>query len=70
MSCEICGRSSCSRAFHSREAVSAFDDVADGVKDRKRHSLLYSINRIKDVKYVDDKDYVNLDDVINIIESY
>lgn len=70
MSCEICGRSNCCKAFHSRESVDEFDSIADGIKDRMRKNLVYSIDRIKNKEDVNGDDYVKLSEVIDIIESY
>lgn len=46
MSCEICGRNSCSRVFHSLESQNEFDEVADKVKDRIKAELKHNVNRL------------------------
>lgn len=70
MSCEICGRGNCTRSFHSFESQDEVDNIADDIKERMRSSLLYSIRRIKDVIESDGVDYVNFDEVENVIENY
>ena len=71
MSCEICGRSNCTRSFHSLESQSEFDDVADGVKNRMKESITYRLNRLKTiVNPENDSDYINLDEAIRIVEDY
>lgn len=71
MSCEICGRSNCTRSFHSLEAQADFDDVADGIKERMRHVLLYRLERLKTiVNPENDADYINLAEAIKVIEDY
>lgn len=36
MPCEICGKKSCTKSFHSIETQEEFDSVADKVKDTMR----------------------------------
>ena len=69
MSCEICGRSSCSKSFHSIDEQQEFDIQADDIKDRMGISLAYKINRLDCIED-NEKYYVSLDEVIEIIESY
>lgn len=69
MSCEICGKSSCTRSFHSLESQEEFDDVADKVKDRMREYLLRQVNRLEYIES-DDEIYVKLSDVVEKIEEY
>ena len=70
MSCEICGRGNCTRSFHSLEEQNDYDDVADTIKERMRNHLLYKVSRIKDVQNIDGKDYIQLDEVNDIINYY
>jgi hypothetical protein len=70
MSCEICGRSSCTRSFHSLESQNEFDNIADAVKDRMRTHLLRAVGWIKDSIEVEGKEYVLLSDVESIIDGY
>lgn len=69
MSCELCGRGSCCKSFHSLEEQSNFDDVADGIKERAVACIANDVNRL-DYEYIGDKVYVDLDDVIAVIEGY
>lgn len=70
MSCEICGKNNCTRSFHSFEAQNEFDNVADNIKDRMRDILLYKVSRIKDEREIEDKTYIPLDEVNDIINDY
>lgn len=76
MACEICGRASCTRSFHSLEEQEEFDKVnqTDRIKDKMRNYLVKEINRLNPIaNYVDNEDsddYVKLSDVIGIIENY
>ena len=73
MSCEICGRSNCSKSFHSRESVDEFDNIADDVKDRMRNVLISKINRLEPYLVCEDKadvGFVILSKVIDIINEY
>lgn len=69
MTCEICGRGACSRVFHSIEEQQSFDDVADNIKDRAKEIIAYRINRL-DFEWIGDKTYVNLDDVLSVVDDY
>jgi len=71
MSCEICGRNSCVKSFHSLEEQSDFDNIADDIKDRMRSYLSNKINRLSCYEVEGESGYfVNLDDVIGIIDYY
>jgi len=70
MACEICGRTSCTRSFHSLEEQERFDTIADPVKERMRRSLIYDISRLETTADDDNDEYVLLSDVIEIIENY
>lgn len=69
MTCEICGRGACSRVFHSIEEQQSFDDVADNIKDRAKEIIAYRINRL-DFEWIGDETYVNLDDVLSVVDDY
>ncbi len=71
MSCEICGRNSCSRVFHSLESQEEFDDVADGVKDTMRSYIENKLNRL-DCHEIEGEDgyFINLQDALDIVEDY
>lgn len=69
MACEICGRNSCTRSFHSIEEQDNFDEIANQIKDRMKSSLKYRIERLDD--YGDEtRILVDLDEVLSIIDSY
>lgn len=74
MGCEICGRNSCTKSFHSIEEQQSFDKMADDIKDRMGQTLAYRINRLKTISNYgdndDNEDYVKLSDVISIIDGY
>jgi hypothetical protein len=71
MSCEICGRGTCTRSFHSLEEQLAYDNAYDGIKDKIKSNLLCKINRLSTISnYGDNEDYIKLDEVINIINDY
>jgi hypothetical protein len=69
MSCEICGRSSCTKSFHSLESQKEFDDTTDSVKDRMRTIILGRLERCAYINYEEDV-YIKLDDAIKIVEDY
>lgn len=75
MGCEICGRSACTRSFHSLEAQEEFDRVnkTDEIKDRLKSIIERQVNRLKTISnYGDDsdnEDYVKLSEVIDIVQS-
>lgn len=74
MGCEICGRNSCTKGFHSIEEQQLFDKIADDIKDRMGQTLAYRINGLKTISNYgdndDNEDYVKLSDVISIIDGY
>ena len=69
MSCEICGRHSCCKSYHSLEEQSNFDNIADNVKSRAIRVISNKISRI-DGHYHGNNYYIKLEDVIKIIENY
>lgn len=70
MACEICGRNSCTRSFHSLEEQSTFDEVADSAKNRMKDVLRRQIERLKDYGNDDSRTLVDIGEVIDVIESY
>lgn len=70
MACEICGRSNCTRSFHSLEEQESFDTIADAVKYRMREYLIAKINRLNDWSSDENVYLVDLSEVIDIINSY
>lgn len=70
MACEICGRSSCTRVFHSLQEQYEFDNVnkTDQIKDRLKSIIEKRVNRLKG-DYIEDEYYVKLSDVIDVISS-
>lgn len=70
MACELCGRMSCTRSFHTLEEQNQFDSYADEVKERMKEVLKYKINRLQD-KGKDMEYYlVDISEVIDIIDNY
>jgi len=69
MSCEICGKSNCTKSFHSIEEQTTFDDIADSVKDKMKECLIHRIERL-DGHYHGDNFYLKLENVIKTIEDY
>ncbi len=69
MSCEICGRGSCTRSFHSLEAQEEFDNTADQIKERARDFIKDKVERLKG-DHIEDEYYVKLEDVLNVIDDY
>jgi len=69
MSCEICGRSSCTRSFHSLEEQQNFDDIQDPIKDKLIDKIKYRVDRIDGEWHTDDEYWIRYDDVIKLIED-
>jgi hypothetical protein len=69
MGCEICGRNSCTKSFHSLEEQEAFDNLADDIKQRAIDYISHRVKRL-DGHYHGDNFYIKLDDAINTIENY
>lgn len=70
MSCEICGRSACTKSFHSSTEIAEFDNVADKIKEIMRETILYRINRLNSFYDENDCECVSLEQVINVINDY
>ena len=70
MACEICGRNSCTRSFHSLDEQSGFDDVADNIKERMRATLKRQIERLTDYGNDENRNLIDLSEVIDVIDSY
>lgn len=70
MGCEICGRGSCTRVFHSLEEQEEFDRVNKTyeIKERLRDIIKYQVDRIKG-EYIEDDYFVKLSDVLNVIDN-
>ena len=69
MSCEICGRSSCCRTFHSLEEQENFDNIADNVKERTKKVIFGMISNLNG-HYHGNNYYVNLDEIKKCIDKY
>lgn len=65
MSCEICGRNSCTKSFHPIEAQESHDEVTDRVKENIKKQLMQRINlyMFNDVVMYDDVVYI-INDVL------
>jgi len=70
MACELCGRNTCMRSFHSLEEQHDFDGYADKIKDRMRESLKRQIGKLKDKGDSEDFYLVDINEVIQIIDNY
>lgn len=71
MSCEICGRNSCSKMFHSLESQEEFDNVADDVKDRMKAYIENKLNRLDCHEIEGESGYfINLEDALSIVDDY
>lgn len=68
MGCEICGRNSCVKSFHSLEEQSNYDEVADKVKDRFKACIINKIERLNG-HYHGNNYYIKLDDVLKVIDG-
>jgi transcription elongation factor Elf1 len=64
MSCEICGRTSCTRSFHSFEEQDTYDEVADRAKEWMRHKIISRIEQMNG-----DGELIKRSDAINIIKE-
>lgn len=69
MSCEICGRGSCTRSFHSCEEQQSFDSVADKIKSRTGAVIRNSINRLGG-EWINDEYYIKLDSALECCDIF
>lgn len=69
MACEICGRNSCTRSFHSLEEQEAFDNIADAVKERCRRIIHAEVRLIDGEHGKDDAYMVDLNKVLEVISN-
>jgi len=69
MSCEICGRGSCIKSFHSTEEQENFDNIADDIKDRAKDYINHRLNRL-DYEYIDGETFIKLDDATGVVDDY
>lgn len=69
MACEICGRNSCTRSFHSLEEQGEFDNKIDVVKEALKNKLLSGLRGLKDYYDEDDIHCVSFSDVEGLIED-
>ena len=70
MGCEICGRSSCTKSFHSLDEQDNFDNVADEIKERAKRIISNKVNHLTGNYDENDVYWVRLDEVISAIEDY
>ena len=68
MSCEICGRGSCSKSFHSLDEQQEFDSAVDPVKERIEAQITAQVNRLV-CEEIDGDYYVKISDVEDIVGS-
>ncbi len=69
MACEICGKSSCCRPFHSLEEQEEFDNIADEVKERCRRIIWNEINSLEDENCNEDKYLIDLDKALKAVDN-
>jgi len=69
MSCEICGKSSCTRSFHSLEEQDNFDEIADEVKARAQHQIEYRLDRLEYTE-IEGELYIKLSDAIEVVHRF
>ena len=70
MSCEICGRGNCTRAFHSLDEQNDYDNVADNTKEYIQRTLLKKLDRITTYESEETTDFlVSIDEVRSIIND-
>lgn len=70
MACEICGRNSCTRSFHSIDEQNDFDKEADKVKERMKEYLMREIHKLKDYGSDPDRYLIDFNEVESIINGY
>lgn len=68
MACEICGRSSCTRSFHSLEEQESFDNIKDKVNERLLNEVKSEVSKL-DGHYHGNNYYVRYDDILNILDK-
>lgn len=69
MACEICGRNSCTRSFHSLENQSEYDEQVDKVKGGLKDKLLSGLKRLQDYYDEEDVHCASVSDVESLIED-
>jgi uncharacterized protein (DUF302 family) len=69
MSCEICGRSSCCKSFHSIEAQIDYDEVADRVEERIKAKVLNILYQADGYHNAEDTYVVLYDKLVKDIED-
>ncbi len=69
MGCEICGRGSCTRSFHSIEEQNSFDDVAYEIKNRAKETIKRRLDRLN-YEVIEDIVYIKLDDALDTVDDY
>lgn len=70
MSCEICGRGNCTRAFHSLDEQNDYDNVTDNTKEYIQRTLLKKLDRITTYESEERNDLlVSIDEVKSIIND-
>jgi hypothetical protein len=71
MSCQICGKNSCSKSFHSLTEQEAHEEATEKAIEALKARLINKINRSSFWidKDGEDVEVLHLDDVLNIINN-
>ena len=69
MSCEICGKSSCTKSFHSLDEQNNFDEIADEVKARAQQLIEYRLDRLEYTE-IEGEVYIKLSDAIEVVHRF
>ena len=68
MGCEICGKSSCTKSFHSVNEQLALDEVRDKIVDRVKSRITYKIVRLHNEE-INGETVVSMDEVLSLIDD-
>ena len=69
MACEICGRNSCTRSFHSVEEQEAFDNIKDKIVDNIKSKLTREVSNSIKGHYHGSNYYISIDEIIKLIND-
>ena len=69
MACEICGKTSCTRSFHSLADQEEYDNQVDNVKEGIKNNLLRGLRKLTDYYAKNDVHCVSVSEVESLIED-